>query len=210
MEIKHQFTSPFAFFNNTELLPELKKYIYLQNIEGIESQCAINIKKNLKESKFNLFQSKEIIIKNTVKFFAQSLEKFLNELHEENYKYDIYFNESWFHIGSKNSVHETHLHPSCSWCGIYYVDSGDTNDGETVFCSPVQRNHMDFGTRYLDSKLQERIKPENGLLVLFPSYLSHFQSLYTGDKDRIVVAFNMSVLINKSHSAILSNRSTKN
>ena len=54
---------------------------------------------------------------------------------------------------------------------------------------------MDFGTRYLDAKLQERVKPENGLLVLFPSYLSHFQSLYTGDKDRIVVAFNMSVLI---------------
>tara|TARA_B100000131_G_C17750792_1_gene465076 strand:- start:5 stop:598 length:594 start_codon:yes stop_codon:yes gene_type:complete len=193
MEIKHNFSSPFAFFKNTDLLPELRKYIHSQNIEGIESQTARHVKKNLKESKFNLFQSDEIIIKNTMKFAAQSLGKFLNELHQEYCHYDISFNDSWFHIGSKNSVHEVHLHPLCSWCGIYYVDSGDTEDGDTVFCSPVQRNHIDFGTRYLDAKNQERIKPENGLLVLFPAYLAHFQSLYTGNTDRIVVAFNISV-----------------
>ena len=37
------------------------------------------------------------------------------------------------------------------------------------------------------------VKPEIGKLVIFPSYLSHFQSLYTGSKDRIVVAFNCRV-----------------
>ena len=37
------------------------------------------------------------------------------------------------------------------------------------------------------------IKPKEGLLVLFPSYLAHGQKLYTGEKDRIVVAFNMTV-----------------
>ena len=62
MEIKHNFSSPFAFFKNTDLLPELRKYIHSQNIEGIESQTARHVKKNLKESKFNLFQSDEIII----------------------------------------------------------------------------------------------------------------------------------------------------
>ena len=38
------------------------------------------------------------------------------------------------------------------------------------------------------------IQPEDGKLVLFPSYLNHYQSLYTGDEERIVVAFNSIIL----------------
>ena len=41
--------------------------------------------------------------------------------------------------------------------------------------------------------MEARIKPEDGLLVLFPSYLQHYQSLYIGAKDRIVIAFNAQV-----------------
>ena len=38
-----------------------------------------------------------------------------------------------------------------------------------------------------------RIKPRDGMLVLFPSYLIHYQALYTGTQDRVVIAFNSSV-----------------
>ena len=38
-----------------------------------------------------------------------------------------------------------------------------------------------------------RIKPEDGMLVIFPSYLSHYQALYKGVEDRIVVAFNSTI-----------------
>ena len=34
------------------------------------------------------------------------------------------------------------------------------------------------------------IDPRDGLLVLFPSYLMHYQSLYKGSQDRIVIGFN--------------------
>ena len=43
--------------------------------------------------------------------------------------------------------------------------------------------------------MQAQVKPENGLLILFPSYLQHYQSIYTGKKDRIVVAFNAQIAI---------------
>ena len=39
-----------------------------------------------------------------------------------------------------------------------------------------------------------KVIPENGKLVLFPSYLDHYQSLYTGDKERIVIGFNMTLV----------------
>ena len=38
-----------------------------------------------------------------------------------------------------------------------------------------------------------RIKPEDGMLVVFPSYLNHYQALYKGVEDRIVVAFNSTI-----------------
>lgn len=193
MEIKQLFSSPFAFFQNKDLLNDLKQHIYEQDIKGVESNCAIKLKKNLVESTFNFFNSEEIIIKKTVKFIARSFGKFLNQLHNEDCHYDITFNESWFHVGKKNSVHETHSHAMCSWCGIYFVQAGDEGSGDTVFCNPVVLTHQDVGLRQLASTSQERVLPKDGLLVFFPSYLRHHQSLYTGDKDRIVVAFNISV-----------------
>ena len=45
-----------------------------------------------------------------------------------------------YHITKTNGVHESHIHPSCSWCGIYYLQSGDENSGDTVFENPVKSN----------------------------------------------------------------------
>ena len=43
------------------------------------------------------------------------------------------------------------------------------------------------------------VNPEAGKLVLFPSYLQHYQSLYSGSKDRIVVAFNSIIFKDKNN-----------
>ena len=204
MELQHHFTSPFGFFTNKKLISGLKKHIYEEKVAGIDSKCATNLKKNLKESKFNFFNNDEKIIIDTKTFITDSLIQLLNKIQKEKLFYIIRFNECRFHIGKTNSIHETHTHPNCSWCGIYFIQIGDKGinkgSGETVFINPVYPNHHDWGTRYID---QLRIQPEDGLLVLFPSYLNHHQSIYTGNKDRIVIAFNMSVLLNKSFSAIL-------
>ena len=41
--------------------------------------------------------------------------------------------ESWYHITKTNGMHESHIHPGCSWCGVFYIQSGDNSSGETVF-----------------------------------------------------------------------------
>ena len=97
--------------------------------------------------------------------------------------------ESWYHITKTNGMHEPHTHLGCSWCGIYYVQSGDEGSGETVFRSPIESTYIDRGNSYLDDRRTIRLIPKDGYLVIFPSYLIHHQALYKGDKDRIVVAF---------------------
>ena len=190
MDINHYFTSPIAFVRNEELLPDLKKYIYKQKVKGIESNCAAQLKKNLVESKFNLFSKEDDIIFKTKSFIGEELAKLVNELHSETCPYNITFTDSWYHIGKRNSVHELHNHSNCSWCGVYYIQSGDKGSGATCFSNPASSTYMDDGGRYLDRQAEVRMEPEDGLLLLFPSYLRHYQSLYTGRKDRIVIGFN--------------------
>lgn len=191
---KGSFGTPILVFENTELIDKLKDYILSQAIDGIASKVAEGIKVNLTESKFDLFQHKVEIIEKTTRFIASSLKKTLNSLQQENYGYKISFNESWYHIGEKNSAHESHNHPNCSWCGVFCVQSGDPNSGgDTVFQSPISSNFRDHGTKYLAKETTLRVKAKDGRLILFPSYLNHSQSLYTGDKPRIVVAFNSTI-----------------
>ena len=88
----------------------------------------------------------------------------------------------------------------CSWHfhklkdEVFYVQSGDPDwNGETKFSSPITYNYTDLGTSAINEEVASVI-PEDGKLVIFPSYLKHYQSLYTGNQDRIVVAFNSSII----------------
>ncbi len=187
------FPTYFGLHQNTDLIFDLRDYILSNAPKGIASECAPQIKKNLVESDFSFFKDPHHSVQQCAQFFSRCLTETLNDIHKEKVKYKIVFNESWFHIGSKYSVHDVHMHAGCSWCGIFYVQSGDQQSGETIFVNPLTQQYSDFGNRYLMNNYNIRITPKDGYLVLFPSYLHHYQSLYTGNKPRIVVSFNCSV-----------------
>lgn len=188
------FSTPIFQFQNKDLALQLKKYILLKKIEGIESDIAPRMKHNLAESKFDFFNNENEIIHSTGRYIAACLTQALNDVQNEDCSYTINFYESWYHIGNKNSTHDTHTHGNCSWCGIFYLQSGDIDSGgETVFNNPIQSNYGDYGS-FQNAESHSAISPEDGKLVLFPSYLQHSQSLYTGNEDRIVVAFNCKII----------------
>tara|TARA_B100001057_G_C22765476_1_gene917466 strand:+ start:647 stop:1264 length:618 start_codon:yes stop_codon:yes gene_type:complete len=184
--------TPIADYVNAELAQELKEYVLTQDAQGIESGVAEFVKHNLIESKFNFFHSNEPVIQKTIQWICECLKATLNAIHGSEENYQIGFNETWYHITKTNGMHGVHKHPNCSWCGVFYLDPGEGEDGKTSFITPVDSSYHDHGNRFLmDTSLD--INPKEGLLVLFPSYLAHTQKLYTGEKDRIVVAFNMTV-----------------
>ena len=188
------FQIPMAQYENKDLISELKDFILSKDSQGIESNVAPTIKQNLIESKFNFFQNETDIVRRTAQWIASCLKKTINTIQMEDIDYKFFFKESWYHITKTNGMHEPHIHPTCSWCGIYYVQSGDDDKGgDTVFSNPVFPNHIDRGNLYLNNMSQIRVKAEDGKLIFFPSFLSHYQSLYEGTKDRIVVAFNINV-----------------
>ena len=191
--IHARFQTPMAYYYNTDLIDDLKSYIYSLEGKGVESNVAIQIKHNLVESKFDLFSHESDIIQKTTQWIGSCIKETVNTIQMEKYGYHLTFNESWYHITRTNGMHEPHLHPSCSWCGVFYVQSGDEGSGDTVFENPAKSTYVDRGTQFLNTMSIVRVKPRDGMLVLFPSYLIHYQALYTGTQDRVVIAFNSSV-----------------
>ena len=187
------FQIPMAYYENKELNNSLCAYILSKEVEGIESNVAPNIKHNLVESKFNFLNGNAMIVKDTKNWIDGCIKQTINTIQMESIDYDITYKESWYHVTKTNGMHESHIHPGCSWCGIYYLQSGDLGSGETVFENPVKSTYIDRGNLYLNNMSQYRVKPQDGLLVIFPSFLSHYQAMYKGTEDRIVVAFNASI-----------------
>ena len=187
------FQIPMAYYENKELNNTLCAYILSKEVEGIESNVAPNIKLNLVESKFNFLNGAAMIVKDTKNWIDGCIKQTINTIQMESIDYDITYKESWYHVTKTNGMHESHIHPGCSWCGIYYLQSGDLGSGETVFENPVKSTYIDRGNLYLNNMSQYRVKPQDGLLVIFPSFLSHYQAMYKGTEDRIVVAFNASI-----------------
>lgn len=98
----------------------------------------------------------------------------------------------WAAVNRNGHYNLTHVHPGATWSGVYYVDPGDEpRDGPGAaieFAHPVAAAVMTFFPTLLPSA--RLVRPEAGLLILFPSYLQHSVRLYQGERPRICVAFN--------------------
>jgi uncharacterized protein (TIGR02466 family) len=104
-------------------------------------------------------------------------------------QYDLF---GWGAINRKGHYNAVHLHPMGTWSGVYYVDPGDDEGsdpgGRLEFAHPVPAAAMSFFPSVLPSA--RLVKPEAGMIILFPSYLYHSVRMYEGSRPRICVPFN--------------------
>lgn len=104
---------------------------------------------------------------------------------------------SWAAVNRKGHYNTTHVHPMATWSGVYYVDPGDEpQDGigaAIEFSHPVSGSVMAFFPGVLPSA--RLVRPEAGMMILFPSYLQHSVRMYTGERPRVCVPFNAHVRV---------------
>jgi uncharacterized protein (TIGR02466 family) len=104
-------------------------------------------------------------------------------------KYDLH---GWGAVNRRGHYNTAHVHPMATWSGVYYVDPGeaapDTTDGNLEFAHPVAAATMTFFPSMLPSA--RLVRPQAGLMILFPSYLLHSVRMYQGERPRICVPFN--------------------
>jgi len=104
---------------------------------------------------------------------------------------------AWTTISRAGAYHAPHSHPDSAWSGVYYVDAGADSpnhplSGVLEFLDPRAGAEAVTGPGDLYGEL-ERVRPEAGLLVVFPSWLYHWVHPYAGPAPRIAVSFNVAL-----------------
>ena len=98
----------------------------------------------------------------------------------------------WAAVNRKGHYNTVHVHPMATWSGVYYVDAGDealdTPGALLEFAHPITAAVMTFFPGVLPSA--RVVRPETGMIILFPSYLQHSARMYHGERPRICIPFN--------------------
>ena len=111
---------------------------------------------------------------------------------------------AWANVSGAGDANRAHGHPGAFWSGVYWVDDGGADADETLgglFEMTDPRGLLPVmyapSLRYAiaeceDAGTARTLTPKAGMMILFPSWLSHAVTPYRGTKPRISVAFNFS------------------
>ena len=101
----------------------------------------------------------------------------------------------WAIINEKGAWNQKHQHSNSDISAAYYVTAHE-DCGDIVFYDPrparVYKQPIAKSPNKLNGTVNT-IKPEAGMLVLFPSYLDHSVNPNISDKKRVVISFNLSL-----------------
>lgn len=187
----------FKVKNYEDLNKNLTKYIY---------ELKKNDQVGIKRSNVNGWHSKNFKIeKGNIPYnFVKSIHGYVKEVIVDGFgwKYipeKVGITEIWAIINKKNTFNQSHNHPNSYLSAAYYVKAptncGDIHfyDSNEVkkFYKPPTDNLTELSTTGF------AIKPEEGNLLVFPSYMYHDVGSSLSDEDRIVISFNVDIITHK-------------
>ena len=104
---------------------------------------------------------------------------------------NCYIDGAWITQLENNNYAHQHQHMSSQISGVYYHSIPEGGEGgEIYFTTPVFGHYVCSATTSFPCP-QAVIKPEEGTMILFPSYLEHGVRTYLGDEPRISLSFNI-------------------
>lgn len=113
--------------------------------------------------------------------------------------------DMWANVNGAGHANAQHCHPGAFASAVFYADQGNENlpakDGHIVFEDPrFPMAHMQHpnvlwaGRDGKGTESQFAVLPEQGEMVIFPSWLRHGVKPHTGSGERISIAINLSLL----------------
>lgn len=128
----------------------------------------------------------------------------MTDIHPQGKRTFSWSVEMWASINPPGAANQQHCHPGALWSAVYYVDPGgseaENGGGELVLEDPrFPTSHMtvpDLVMKMPDGapmQSQVVIRPEAGMLVVFPSWLRHSVNQHRGANPRISVSLNLMV-----------------
>lgn len=112
--------------------------------------------------------------------------------------------EMWANVSTRGDANQYHTHPGSFWSAVAYVDDGYAGNGDPALGGELQLldprmpmirmtapdlRLLDGAGRPMPSEVS--IRPETGMIVLFPSWLQHAVRPFHGQGTRISIAINL-------------------
>ena len=178
--------------NYKDINEELHNYILNlreQNPEGI------------RKSNFSGWHSKDFDLndetpKKFINAVSSNINTAFNDMDWDIEKQIIQIKSIWAIINEKGASNERHHHGNSALSAAYYV-LAPKDCGDIVFYdprpAPVFSHPIAKKPNILNATVNS-ITPDEGLLVLFPSYLDHSVKPNLSSNQRIVISFNVNLM----------------
>ena len=132
-----------------------------------------------------------------IAFILPAIEQVMTDMNWDKIKQTAKVNNMWAIINTGGSANLRHQHGNSTISGAYYVRAPE-NSGDIVFYDPrpaAVYSHPTVTNPNLLNAQINGIKPKEGALVLFPSYLDHSVNENLSNSERIVISFNIRIQI---------------
>ena len=98
--------------------------------------------------------------------------------------------QSWANMHDRGGFNFLHMHEGCLLSGTFYLQVPE-GSGNLVFRDPRPGVLNSFAKGSAPNAYRDvQLRPEAGLIVLFPHWLEHFVEVHTNDTPRIAIPFN--------------------
>ena len=144
----------------------------------------------------NISQSSDCLYVLEEKRFKSLKDELMKEFHlfaSDVMKYSNKFEitTSWFTKSIKGQSSNYHNHNNCMFSVVLYLQTSE-NCGNIVFTDSIDKRYkLEKNSYNLYNSIEWGIKPEDGLLVIFPSEVYHKIAENKSDTTRYSLAFNV-------------------
>jgi uncharacterized protein (TIGR02466 family) len=127
-------------------------------------------------------------------------DKYANQMHTElNFKTNLrqVIDNVWVNINPRGGTNRLHIHGENCISGVFYVKCNKSS-GNIVFPHPaanfIYNTPESLLEKYTEKNSQfSEHSPQEGKIILFPSWAYHYVEPNMSDEDRIAFAFNTKV-----------------
>ena len=180
--------------NYKELNKDLEKFIYNLEKEDTKGVNASNAGGGWHSPYWQIAKTP------IAKKFVDSVSPVLYEIITKDYAWkckpeQITFEGMWSIINRSNSYNTRHFHPNCHLSAAYYVKAKE-NCGKIKFYDPLDQRLIKAPRKSIQNDLNVEaitFTPQEGDLLIFPSYFHHSVEENLSGEDRIVISFNVEI-----------------
>ena len=166
-------------------------YNYIKKKQSDDDQ-GIN-RSNIKGWHSRDFDLNENIPQKFINFISPMIEEVIKDMNWDNKNQLAKISNMWAIINIGGASNLRHQHGNSTISGAYYVRA-PKNCGDIVFYDPRPAAVYSYPNANNPNSLNAQvngISPNEGALVLFPSYLDHSVNANLSEEERVVISFNI-------------------